>query len=108
MVNLIINRDSGVIKMKVVKFLTVMFMAVLGVCPVWGANGVLPGSGTEADPYLIEDLADFARLIDFGKSTSTITQSFKLLTDIDMSEMDSEYAILFNRSNAIRDFGGSV
>ena len=41
---------------KIVKYLAVMFMVVLGVCPVWGANGVLPGSGEET-----------ARVIDKGE-----------------------------------------
>jgi hypothetical protein len=40
-------------------------MAVLvGSTSLWAAGGDLPGSGTEADPYLIEDLADFDEFAD--------------------------------------------
>ena len=34
-------------------------MALVGSATLWAAGGVLPGGGTEGDPYLIEDVADF-------------------------------------------------
>ena len=39
---------------------TLLVMVVLaGSATLWAADGDLPGGGTEGDPYLIEDLADF-------------------------------------------------
>ncbi|MBN1125669.1 MAG: hypothetical protein JXA82_11720 [Sedimentisphaerales bacterium] len=34
-------------------------IVLIGPAALWAADGVLPGSGTEADPYLIEDFDDF-------------------------------------------------
>ncbi len=36
-----------------------VMVVVVGSTTLWAAGGVLPGGGTEGDPYLIEDLADF-------------------------------------------------
>ncbi len=42
-----------------------LVMAVLACSgTLWAAGGVLPGGGTEGDPYLIEDLADFDAFAD--------------------------------------------
>ncbi len=34
-------------------------VVMVGSTSLWAVDGVLPGGGTEGDPYLIEDLADF-------------------------------------------------
>ncbi len=44
--------------MRTISRLLVMVVMV-GSATLWAADGVLPGDGTEGDPYLIEDLADF-------------------------------------------------
>ncbi len=43
---------------------------MVGSTSLWAADGVLPGSGTEGDPYLIEDLADFD---EFANSVNATT-----------------------------------
>ncbi len=46
-------------------FSWLLVMAVMvGSTTLWAAGGVLPGGGTEGDPYLVEDLADFDRFAD--------------------------------------------
>ena len=42
--------------MKIQQYL--LFLVVLSSTSLWAADGVLSGSGTEADPYLIEDVND--------------------------------------------------
>ncbi len=37
-----------------------VMVVMVGSGTLWAAGGVLPGGGTEGDPYLIEDLTDFA------------------------------------------------
>ena len=49
--------EEGNVMKKEVSLICVLLLVASSF--VFGADGVLPGSGTEADPYLIEDLADF-------------------------------------------------
>ncbi len=48
--------------------LIVCVVVVVGSATLWAADGDLPGSGTEGDPYLIEDLADFDEFADSANS----------------------------------------
>ena len=48
---------------------------------IYAANGVLPGDGTESNPYLIEDKGDFAIFI---KDSSYQTSHIILTSDIDL------------------------
>ncbi len=43
---------------------------MVGSTSLWAADGDLPGSGTEGDPYLIEDLADFDEFADSVNATT--------------------------------------
>ncbi len=52
------NGKMGSRDMRWLSSLLVMVVMV-GSTSLWAAGGDLPGSGTEGDPYLIEDLADF-------------------------------------------------
>ena len=40
------------------KFLVLVVVLVISSTSLWAAEGIIPGSGTEGDPYLIEDVAD--------------------------------------------------
>ncbi len=60
-------------------FLCLCLSAILN-----AANGIIPGTGTETEPYLIEDLADFDYLVaNFSDYNSG--QYIRLETDIDLS-----------------------
>ncbi len=69
---------------KIINYIFVLLLCVESL--VYAAGGVLPGSGTESDPYLIEDLADFKEFADvsnfhkYWRSAHT-----RLETDLDLS-----------------------
>ncbi len=52
--------------------------------PLWAINGTLSGSGSEADPHLIEDYADFKKIDD------DLTAYYQLDTLIDVSASKTE------------------
>ena len=51
----------GITKRKTIPLRAVLalLMAVLGSSGAWAANGTISGFGTQADPYLLEDLDDW-------------------------------------------------
>ncbi len=60
-------------------FLCLCLSAILN-----AANGIIPGTGTETDPYLIEDLADFDYLVaNYGQFDCD--QYLKLTTNLDLT-----------------------
>ena len=52
---------------------------------VWAADGTLSGSGTEADPYLIEDAADLKAFRDKVNAEDNSTLCAKLTANIDLN-----------------------
>ena len=68
-------------------FLLVVFAILCYTSFVYAAGGVLPGSGTEGDPYLIEDLADFDEFADADNAEKYWSEGVytKLVTDLDLS-----------------------
>ena len=62
----------------------VMIFSILPV-GVFAQNGTLTGSGTEENPYLIEDAADLAAFRDIINSTASSTAYAKLTNDIELS-----------------------
>ena len=71
-----------------------MKMKLLIVCLIltfnsltFAANGILPGSGSQADPYLIEDLADFDAFADQANAAAYWAAGVytSLVSDLDLS-----------------------
>ena len=83
-------------------FLLLLMYLSISTC-VLAAGGILPGAGTEAAPYLIEDLADFDEFAgDPNYRTSGIHT--KLMTDIDLVGRTYTTAVI---TKDIDTFGGS-
>ncbi len=61
-----------------------------------GVGGVMPGSGTEGDPYLIEDLADFDVFADEANAGTYWAEGVytKLMCDIDLSGRTYDRAVI--------------
>ena len=70
------------------------------------ANGTLPGAGTEADPYRIEDLADFDAFANPANAATYWSAGVhtKLTTDIDLSGRTYTTAVI---SSANQTFSGN-
>lgn len=68
-------------------FCSVLVMLCLFCTFAFAADGILPGSGTEADPYLIEDLDDFDAFADPCNALTYWAYGVhtKLMVDIDLS-----------------------
>ena len=62
---------------------------------IYAANGVLPGSGTENDPYLIEDFTDFQKFFKLTYATKYWSEGIhtKLMCNIDLNPSLPDRAI---------------
>ena len=72
---------------------------------VFGAGGILPGAGTEVDPYLIEDLADFSEFSRDPEYWATLVYT-KLVCDLDLSELTYQTAVIAPNSGLGSDWNG--
>jgi len=64
-------------------FVLILLFAIIATSTL-AANGILPGTGIETDPYLIEDLDDFDRFV-ADPNYWAVGVHTKLMTDIDLS-----------------------
>ena len=74
------------------------------------ANGTLPGTGTAADPYLIEDLADFDTFSDQANASLYWSEGTyaRLITNIDLSGRTYDKAVIApDTDNALLYYQGS-
>jgi hypothetical protein len=84
---------------------------ILNAVLLYGAGGVLPGSGTEVDPYLIEDLADFETFADEGNAVKYWSEGVctKLTCDIDLEGKVYDNAVIasgdFEGNSESKNFG---
>lgn len=63
-------------------------------------NGVLPGKGTEAEPYLIEDVYDLCNLSEYNGASSEELSYVKLTTNIDFNNHETlKYGAGYNQLN---------
>jgi alkaline phosphatase len=60
---------SGKTNLKRLAVMGVFLLAVF-TCGVFGADGNIPGGGTEGDPYLIEDFDDFEVFADSANAAT--------------------------------------
>ncbi len=51
-------------------YLMTLLVAMLGSSGAWALNGTISGSGTEADPYLLEDAADWTEFANAAYAAS--------------------------------------
>ena len=65
----------------------VLLIMNLAAIHLFAANGIIPGSGTADDPYLIEDFQDFMVFADFDYTNKYCSSRVhvSLMTDIDLS-----------------------
>ena len=84
--------EEGNVMKKEMSLICVLLLAVSSF--VFGAGGVLPGSGTGFDPYLIEDMADFDVFADGANAETYWDASVKLMCDIDLGGRVYDNAVI--------------
>lgn len=73
--------------MKPFSLVTFLAMCVLSGVPAWAVNGVLQGTGTVLDPWLVSDYADLKVV---GTGTYSLSGVYRLTADIEASVSKSE------------------
>jgi hypothetical protein len=81
--------------MKKIRLLVVGFLAVMLTSSAFGYSG---GSGTESDPYLIDNKAD---LLELGATTSDYGKCFKMTFDINLSGTNFTRAVIASDTDSI-------
>ena len=76
-----------------------LLVVLLGLCissVIYAAGGVMPGSGTAGDPYLIEDLADFDAFADAGNAGTYWAEGVytRLEADLDLGGRVYDRAVI--------------
>ncbi len=94
--------------MKKISGLLVMVVLV-GSTSLWAAGGDLPGSGSEGDPYLIEDLIDFQVFSVSGKAASYWERGVytRLACDIDLAGRTYATAVIAPDTSSSSGFQGT-
>ena len=85
-------------------------VVMVGSTSLWAAGGDLPGSGTEGDPYLIEDLADFDEFADSVNAATYWASGVytRLACDIDLTGRPYTTAVIAPDTEGTAYFQGNL